>query len=55
MAPHNTPEMSVTELVYHSIKDEGDNEEMMREEWKTRSEVSIGRGSAKAKEKGLPR
>ena len=35
--------------------DDGDDEEMMREEWKTRSEVAIGRGSAKAKEKGLPR
>ena len=43
---------------YHGIEDEGDDgddEEMMDEEWKTRIEEVIGRGSAKAKEKGLPR
>ena len=43
---------------YHGIGDkgdDGDDEEMMREEWRTRSEEVIGRGSAKAKEKGLPR
>ena len=43
---------------YHGIEDEGDDgddEEMMREEWRTRNEAVIGRGSAKVKEKGLPR
>ena len=43
---------------YHGIEDEGDDgddEEMMDEEWKTRIEEAIRRRSAKAKEKGLPR